>query len=468
MKRYEMIIDSQGVADQSYFEVINPATLEVIAEVPECGVDNLDRALNSAAFAFKTWQKDEGLRVECLKKASQKLFESASFLGKILTTEQGKPLSDATAEILGCGLWFKYYSELEIPREIIQDDDRAFVEVIRKPIGVTAAITPWNFPAILAAWKIAPALRAGNTLVIKPSPFTPITTVEIVKLLSEVFPPGVINVVTGGDALGKALVSHQQVRKVSFTGSIEAGRSVGVTAAGDFKRVTLELGGNDPAIVLQDADINEVSESLFWGAFSNNGQICSAIKRLYVHTSKYEQLVESLATYAKGVKVGNGLDPDVRLGPVNNKPQYERVKTLVEDAKSNGANFVTGGSPLEGPGYFFEPTIVTGIDSGTRLVDEEQFGPVLPVIPFENLDDVIEKANATSFGLSGSVWSKDPDRAREIATRLDCGTSWVNCHIALAPYQPFGGHKESGLGVENGPWGYYGFTDIQVSHQKRR
>jgi len=268
--------------------------------------------------------------------------------------------------------------------------------------------------------------------------------------------------VSGSDALGAWITSHPAVRKISFTGSVATGKKVAMAAAPDLKRITLELGGNDAAIVLDDADPKKVAEKLFWGAFTNTGQVCSAIKRLYVHERVYQPVLDELAAVAKSVKVGDGLQPDSQLGPLNNKMQFDRVNELVEDAKKHGARFVTGGAPLPGGGYFIPPTLVTGIAEGTRLVDEEQFGPALPIMPYRDVEDAVARANGTMYGLSGSVWSSNSERAAEVAGRLDCGTAWVNQHLAVIPNAPFGGAKWSGIGVENGPWGLLGFTELQT------
>jgi acyl-CoA reductase-like NAD-dependent aldehyde dehydrogenase len=369
--------------------------------------------------------------------------------------------------VFAAAIWCQYFANLETPPQIIQDDDNAFVEVVRRPLGVVAAITPWNFPLTLAFWKIAPALLAGNTMVLKPSPFTPLSTLKVGELLRDVLPPGVLNVVSGGDELGAWMTSHPVPRKISFTGSIETGKKVAASAAPDLKRVTLELGGNDPAIVLDDADPGTVAAAIFEGAFSNNGQVCSAIKRVYVPEAMYDDVVDALAARAKATKVGDGTEPDSKLGPINNEPQYERVKELVADALSQGARAAAGGHAMDRPGYFFEPTILAGLTDGTRIVDEEQFGPALPVISYRNEGDVIDRANATHFGLSGSVWSADADRAAAVAAQLECGTAWVNTHLALSPQQPFGGFKWSGVGVENGPWGLAEFTEFQAMHRSK-
>ncbi|HZU79373.1 MAG TPA: aldehyde dehydrogenase family protein [Acidimicrobiales bacterium] len=462
-----MTIGGSPVPTERTFGVRNPASGEVFAEAPDCTREQLDAAMESAAKAYRDWKADEDVRCEALRQMAGLLMGGLGELGPLLTAEQGKPLNDANLEVFGSAMWCGYYADLERPREIVQDDDQALVEVVRRPLGVVAAITPWNFPLSLAFWKIAPALRAGNTLVLKPSPFTPLTTLRAVELLQSALPPGVLNVVSGGDDLGAWMTSHPVPRKVSFTGSIETGKKVAMSAAPDLKRVTLELGGNDPAIVLDDADPAAIADGLFGGAFANNGQVCSAIKRVYVPEAMYDEVVEALADRARRVKVGDGTDPTSKLGPINNAPQFERVKELVSDALARGAKAVAGGKAMDRPGYFFEPTILADVSDGVRIVDEEQFGPALPVVAYRDLDDALERANATHFGLSGSVWGADEERAAEVAGRLEAGTAWVNTHIALQPNQPFGGFKWSGIGVENGPWGLAGFTEIQAVHRSR-
>jgi acyl-CoA reductase-like NAD-dependent aldehyde dehydrogenase len=327
---------------------------------------------------------------------------------------------------------------------------------------VVGAITPWNFPVILACWKIAPALLAGNTLVLKPSPFTPLSSLKMGEVLRDVLPPGVMNVVSGGDDLGKWVCEHPTVRKISFTGSVPTGKKILAGSAPDLKRVTLELGGNDPAIVLGDVDPKAIAEKLFWGAFNNSGQICIAVKRVYAEEKVYQPIVDELAKLAKNVKIGDGLEDDTDLGPINNEPQFRRVNELIDSARSDGAKFVAGGEPVDGPGYFVAPTIVTGLEDGTRLVDEEQFGPVLPIIPVRNAEDALERANRSHFGLGGSVWSADSGLAAKLAGELHCGTGWVNQHGGLSPAAPFGGWKWSGMGRENGTWGLAAFTELQV------
>jgi acyl-CoA reductase-like NAD-dependent aldehyde dehydrogenase len=462
-----MTIGGESVIGSNRFGVINPASGEVHAEAPDCSRAELDLAMDAAAKAYGDWRSDEGARRRLLAQIADRLSSSVDDLAPVLTGEQGKSLADAKREVLRAGNWFKYFSDLEIPREVIQDDEAAIAEVLRRPLGVVAAITPWNFPVTLASWKIAPALLAGNTMVLKPSPFTPLTTLKLGELLREVLPVGVLNVVSGGDELGAWMTSHPIPRKISFTGSVATGKRVAAAAAPDLKRVTLELGGNDPAIVLDDAEPAEIASKLFWGAFSNNGQICSAIKRVYVPEARYDEYVEALAECARDVVVGDGMTEGTQLGPINNKPQFDRVSELVDDALAGGARAVTGGKAMDRPGYFFEPTILADISDGARIVDEEQFGPALPIIAYRDVADAVERANATHFGLSGSVWTSDSDRGAAIAGQLECGTAWVNAHLALAPHQPFGGAKWSGIGVENGPWGLLGFTELQVLYRAK-
>jgi len=467
MSEFVMSIGGESVSAKETFGVVNPATGEVFERAPECARDQLDAAFESARRAFATWRSDEGDRRKALLGIADVLMASAGELAPIITAEQGKPLTDANMEIFGAAIWCQYFANLETAPEVIQDDDSALVQVVRRPLGVIAAITPWNFPLLLAFWKIAPALLAGNTVVIKPSPFTPLSTLKVVELLQAALPAGVVNAVSGGDLLGAQMTSHPVPRKISFTGSVETGKKVALAAAPDLKRVTLELGGNDPAIVLDDADPVVVGKAIFSGAFSNNGQICSAIKRVYVPDSLYDEVVEVLADCAAAVKVGDGTDSESQLGPINNLPQFERVKELVADALNNGATAVTGGGAMDRPGYFFEPTILSGLSDGTRIVDEEQFGPALPVVKYHSLDDAIVRSNATNFGLSGSVWGTDVVRASAVASQLECGTAWINTHLGLAPSQPFGGCKWSGLGVENGKWGLSEFTEVQAFYQSR-
>ncbi|MBH0054818.1 MULTISPECIES: aldehyde dehydrogenase family protein [unclassified Salinibacterium] len=445
----------------SSFSVINPATGRFFAEAPSITAEQLHGVFEVAQSAFATWKRDDNYRREVLREMANAVRNGVSSIAPILTAEQGKPLDVAASELMAAAAWFDYYAELEIPREVIRDDAAGYEEIFRRPLGVVSAITPWNFPIALAVWKIAPALRAGNTVVVKPSQFTPMSTLALGQLFRGIVPDGVLNVVSG--TLGSAMVSDPIPRKVSFTGSTEIGKIVALNAADDLKRVTLELGGNDPAIILPDVNVSEVAETLFWNAFYNNGQLCYAVKRVYAHESIRAELTEALGEIARSVKVDDGTVAGAQLGPINNEPQLSRVAELVEDATSNGARTVAGGSRIDRDGYFFQPTILDNVSDSTRVVAEEQFGPVLPVLSYTDIDDAIKRANKSEYGLTASVWSGDPERAYSIAGELDAGQVSINEHgRGVRPHLPFGGHKWSGVGVENGPWGLHGFTELQV------
>ena len=461
---YQMTIGGEMMTAEQTFGVINPVTGEVFDEAPDCSEKQLDASMNAAERAFSIWRQDVAPRREALQACAAALRSSVDDLAPVLTREQGKPLARAASEVKSAAKLFQRTAELDIPVDVVTNSDRVRVEVYRRPHGVVAAITPWNYPVSLAALKIAPALLAGNTVVLKPSPFTPLATLKVGEILRGVLPPGVLNIVSGGDSLGVLMTTHPAVRKISFTGSVATGKLVAAAAVPDLKRVTLELGGNDPAIVLPDVAPGDVASQLFWGAFENCGQVCSAIKRVYVPAGKYKQYLEALAVVAAAAVVGDGLDKATQIGPINNAQQFERVNELVDDAKRHGARVIHGGARIGDRGYFYAPTIVGDVTDGIRLVDEEQFGPVLPIVPYNEVDDAVARANATHFGLSGSVWSSDVDRASDVACRLECGTAWVNQHMSILPDAPFGGVKWSGIGVENGPLGLLEFTQIQTLH----
>jgi acyl-CoA reductase-like NAD-dependent aldehyde dehydrogenase len=467
MTKFTMTIDGQAVTSPGTLKVINPATGEVFAEVPDCTREQLDLAMGSAQRAFHDWKDDYAKRRAVMYACADALEANAEELGRLATMEQGMPLAAGTGSVMGAARNFRYYADLDIPRITVQDDDAALIEIVRRPIGVIAAIKPWNVPIGMAVNTIAPAFRAGCTVVLKPSPFTPVVTVRMGEILRDLVPAGVLNIVSGGNELGQWMTEHPVPRGVSFTGSIATGKKVNVAAAADLKRVLLELGGNDAAIVLPDADPADVAEKLFWPAFRNSGQICMAVKRVFVPEELQEPVVEALAAKARSVKVGNGLDEGVELGPINNEPQFERVKGLVAEAIEQGAVAAAGGHPIEGDGYFFEPTILTNLAEGARIVDEEQFGPALPILTYRTVPEAIERANATNYGLGASVWSADPLRAAEVAEQLEAGTVWVNTHMQLSHDAPFTGMKWSGLGSEMGLWSIYAYTDPQTVYRTR-
>ncbi|WP_245567485.1 aldehyde dehydrogenase family protein [Nocardia vinacea] len=464
---YSMTVNGKDVHTSDTFGVENPATGRVFAQAPDCSPAQLDDALQAATDAFPRWREDIATRRTALLAAAARIEEVAEEIAPLLTLEQGKPLPDARFELQVVALSLRSTAALDVPQQVISDDDAQRIELLAQPMGVVALITPWNFPLGLAALKLAPALLAGNTVVLKPSPYTPLSSLALGVALRDVLPPGVFNVITGRDPLGARLVVHPVPRKVSFTGSIATGKRVALAAVSDLKRLTLELGGNDAAILLDDIDLDLYADPIFWAAFANNGQLCVAIKRLYVPRARYAEVVDAMADRARSVKVADGMSPGAQLGPLATGPQFARVQELVAEALANGATAAAGGRPLDGDGYFFAPTILRDLDAGVRVVDEEQFGPVLPVMPYDDVEDALARANATCYGLNGSVWSADPERAAALATRLECGTSWVNTHGALRPDVPMGGHKLSGLGVEGGLPGLLSFTQAKVLHIMR-
>ena len=459
---YSMLINGEMIASEKTFPVLNPSTENIITHAPDCTQEQLETAVRAAKHALISWGIDCGARRAVLEECAGIIRANVEILARILSEEQGKTLVAATGEVMGSAAWFSYTAGLEIPVEIIKDDELARVEVHRKPVGVVAGIVPWNYPLMLAAWKIAPALLAGNTALIKPSPYTPLTTLKFADLIKDIVPAGVLNILSGGDELGKWMTAHPVIRKISFTGSSKAGRHVALAAANDFKRVTLELGGNDPAIVFPGVDVKAIAQKLYDKSFDNSAQICAAIKRIYLHESIYDDILTEMVSIAQKAKVGNGLDPEVTMGPINNLMQFERVQMLVNDAKEHCGKIATGGNRIGTVGYFYEPTIVTGLSDDSRLVAEEQFGPVIPVLSFADEATVIDRANNTNFGLSASVWTGNEEQARRVAPQLQVGTVWINQHLSIIPQAPLCGVKESGVGVENGPWGLYSFTDIQT------
>ena len=462
MKGYNLLINGEMVAGTSTMPVLNPATEELLTDCPRSSEEQLNQAVQAAKNAFSSWSQTQiQERKEIVLKIADIVEANAQELAQILTEEQGKPIGDATGEVYGMAAFCRYFASLDLPVKLIEDSDGRKVEAHRTPLGVVGAIVPWNFPLILLAFKLPPALIAGNTIVIKPAPTTPLSTLRVAELIKDVAPPGVINVITDLNDLGAALTAHPDVRKISFTGSTATGAKVMAGAAGLLKRITLELGGNDAGIVLNDVDPKEAAPKLFNSAFQNTGQVCIAMKRLYVHEDIYDEMCDELATLANETVIGNGLEQGTKLGPLNNKMQFDKVKELIEEAKTDG-NVIAGGEVPDQPGYFIRPTIVRDIKEGSRLVDEEQFGPVLPVMKFSDEKDAVDRANATQWGLGGSVWSSDLDKAYALAEKMEAGTIWINKHSELDPTIPFGGSNQSGLGKELGAEGLEEFTQLKI------
>ncbi|MBU6372392.1 MAG: aldehyde dehydrogenase family protein [Alphaproteobacteria bacterium] len=464
---YVMTIGGRSVAGGATIDVVNPATGEVFAQAPDCTKAQLDEAVATAKAAFKSWRAVPiEQRQAAVRKAGDILLAHADELARLFTREQGRPVDAAKQEIQGAAMWLHAVAAMSPPTHVVEDSPQQFIETRYVPLGVICAIAPWNFPVTLAMWKVAPALVAGNTMVLKPSPFTPLCTLKIGELFRDVFPPGVLNIISGGDELGPMMTSHPGFAKISFTGSTATGKRVMESAAKDLKRVTLELGGNDAAIVLPDVDLDDVAQKIFFGAFFNTAQICVATKRLYVHESVYDGLRDRLLAIAGAVKVGDGTEQGAVLGPIQNKRQYDRVMNLLEDAKANKLTLLQGAGVPE-KGYFIPVTIVDNPPEESRVVQEEAFGPILPMLKFKDIDDVIDRANASDYGLAGAVWSKDVTKAMEIARRMETGTVWVNQNLQLRPDTPFAGHKQSGFGVENGMEGLLEYMVPQAVYVAR-
>lgn len=467
---FYMLIDGELVSSPDTVAVINPANQSVVGQAPNCSSEQLDAAVAAARRAQPAWaSRTIDDRREILSAFADAVLQNIDDLKRVLTLEQGKPLSDSWYEIDYSANHLKSTLKLDLPVAVAEDSPERRVETRRVPLGVVGAIAPWNFPITLSLSKLGPALMAGNTMVLKPSPFTPLATLRMGELAQKILPPGVLNIVSGDDGLGRMITEHEGIDKISFTGSTQTGRKVMQSASSTLKRVTLELGGNDAAIVLPDVDVDAIAPQLFWMAFHNAGQICVAIKRLYVHKDVYEPLKNALVAYAGTVKMGDGLEDGMQIGPMNNKAQFDRVKQLIAECREQGQVFALGGHDLGGPGFFIPVTIIDNPPVTARIVREEQFGPVLPMIPFEDLEDVVAQANDTEFGLGGSVWSADEERAISIASRIACGTAWVNGPQYTTASAPFGGHKQSGIGVEGGVEGLVEYTSPQtiVVHKSR-
>ena len=466
---YRMTINGRLETAAATFDTINPATEEVLAPVPDAGRDQLDAAIAAARAAFPAWSARPLAERQALVAAIGDAIERhGEDFKRLLTLEQGKARAGAEWEIGGSVIWCREIATQSLPDLLVEDSEDRRVETRHVPLGVIGGITPWNFPVLLAIWKIAPALVAGNTMVLKPSPYTPLCTLKLGELCRDILPPGVLNIVSGGNELGAWLTTHPDVRKISFTGSTATGRHIMAASSGNLKRVTLELGGNDPAIVLPDVDVKATAKALFWAAFQNSAQFCVAAKRLYIHADIYDDLAAALVDYARTVKVGDGSQQGTDLGPIQNRMQFDKLKDLLSDAHQRGHHFLLGGEVTAEKGYFVPVTIIDNPPEDSRVVVEEAFGPVLPLLKFDDIDDVVRRANDTDYGLAASVWSADIEKAREIAGRIETGTVWINEIHSFSPHIAFGGHKQSGIGIENSLEGLAEYTNVQTIYTTRR
>lgn len=462
--KYVNVINGQRRDSATTAPVYNPATGAAFAEVPVASQADLDDAVAAAAAAFPGWSGTPLAERQAIVSAiGDRLEEHAEEFLALLTAEQGKPRPMAEWEVYGSIAWFREIAKQELPEEVLEDTPERKVISRYTPLGVVGAIVPWNFPILLAVWKIAPALVSGNTIIVKPSPFTPLCDLKLVELVQDLLPPGVLSALSGDDELGKWMTAHSGISKIAFTGSTETGRHVMASAAGTLKRVTLELGGNDPAIVLGDVDPKKVAPQIFWAAFQNNAQFCNAAKRIYIHEDVYDAVRDELVEFARSVVVGDGSLPDTQLGPIQNKPQLEKVTEYFDDCKANGYTFALGGEiDTESDGWFVPVTLVDNPPEDSRLVAEEPFGPILPLLKWSDENDVIARANDTVWGLGATVWGDDLEAIERIGRQIEAGTVWLNEVHQYSPHQVFGGHKQSGIGAENSLHGLAEYTNHQT------
>lgn len=458
----KLLINGMLVDGAQKLAVVNPANGTAFAQAERADEAQLNQAVAAAKAAFPRWSglsfEDRGTYLTRLADGLQEIQDD---LARLVTSEQGKPLQQAQAEVMGGIYQLRHYAAQRIEPLTIRENETARIVEHRTPLGVVAAVTPWNFPFLMVTQKIGPALITGNTVVAKPAPTTPLSALAIAGVAAEIFPAGVVNFIVDDNDLGSALTGHEDVAKITFTGSTGTGRKVSAAGASTLKRLTLELGGNDAAIVLDDVSPAEIAPRLFGGAMVNAGQVCLAIKRVYAPASLYDELCDELAKLARDAVVDDGDKQGTQIGPVQNRMQYEKVLAYLDDARANGT-VIAGGEALDRGGYFIAPTIVRDISDDAAVVREEQFGPVLPVIKYNDIDDAIERANNSDYGLGGTVWGKDIDRATEVAMKIDAGTVWVNKHLDITFDIPFGGSKQSGIGREGGDEGLAAFTQAHI------
>lgn len=449
-RNFYSLVNGSLVHHGSKLKIINPATQGSAGSAIIPGVNILQQAIDAADRAFTSWRAEPWtVRSDLLLALADVLRKNVEELARLLTTEQGKPLRQARSETASCAEFLEHCSGLELRPIVLNNQPEAYAEQFFVPYGIVAGIVPWNFPLEAAISKIGPAIITGNSIIIKPAPTTPLATLRFGELIKEVVPPGLIQIIADDGSLGPELVSHPSVAKISFTGSPASGKAVMTSAARGLKRLSLELGGNDPAIVFDDVDPNRVAQAIFKAAFLNSGQVCTAIKRVYVHQSIADRFCECLGDLARTAVVGSGLEDNVTVGPLQNKGQFDKVLQYLDEAEKVGRIVAGGKAPALG-GYFINPTIVTDISDEASLVKDEQFGPILPVLTFTDVDDVVRRANATPYGLTASVWSADRDLASRVARQLDFGTVWVNKHLEFNLDYPFSPCKESGFGTEGG------------------
>ncbi|KAM0354384.1 hypothetical protein ACHAPU_001428 [Fusarium lateritium] len=461
---YVQIINGKSAPTDKTRRGINPANLQEKPPVPIATKENLDQAVDAAKKAFKSWSRVpwEERKKKIIAWGDAVEAQKKDF-ADLLLSEQGKPIPQASGEVDAAVAWIRGQASIDLPEEVVEDSETRKIVTRYTPLGVAAAIVPWNFPLMLAAAKIAPALLTGNVIIVKPSPFTPYCGLKLVELAQQFFPPGVVQSLSGDDSLGPWITAHPGIDKISFTGSTQTGKLVMQSAAKTLKRVTLELGGNDAAVVFPDVDIDSVAGKVAGLAFLNSGQICLNVKRVYVHESIYEKFRDAVVKHVKNYQVGDGSKEDTSHGPIQNEMQYNRVKTFFDDIEKQGWKVAAGGKfdPSPKDGYYITPTVIDNPPDNSRIVVEEPFGPIMPLLSWKDEEEVIERANDTRLGLGASVWSANLETAERVARSLDAGMVWVNNHFDITPMAPFGGHKESGIGAEWGVNGLKGFCNVQ-------
>ncbi|KAF2212637.1 hypothetical protein CERZMDRAFT_40860 [Cercospora zeae-maydis SCOH1-5] len=443
-------------------DVINPATEEKIASVPIATREVLDEAVEHAQKAFESWSQTSWQeRAKLIKAVGEEYKTMSNDIVELLVLEQGKATAFAKGEVDLVNEWFERQPSMEIKEKVVWENEETKAIEQYVPLGVTAGIVPWNFPVLLMIWKIIPAVLTGNTIIIKPSPFTPLCDVRCVELFNRHLPPGVVQIVLGDDSLGPWVTEHPKIRKISFTGSTATGRLVAKSCSATLKRVTLELGGNDACIVLPDVDIEKVAPTILLSAFFNSGQVCHASKRIYVHEDIFDKLSQALVHAAKQAGVGPGQNEGVMYGPLNNRQVYEKVSEFFADSQQNGHDFLTGGQIPEGPGFFAPLTLVNNPPETSRLVQEEPFGPIVPLLKWNDDKDVIKRVNDSSWGLGATIYGTDLARVEKLARQVEAGVVWTNTMMQQHPEVPFGGFKGSGVGCENGEAGLKGWCQVR-------
>jgi len=455
-------IDGAAIATE-YEDVINPATGAPFHQSPAATPAEIDAAVAAARRAQPAWAAlswDE--RDAYIGKLADAIEANVDYLSVLNTLEQGMNVASSRGGVMGTVASLRIIASVRAPDSVLADTDTNLITQRWCPLGVVGAIAPWNAPLILGMQKVVTALIGGNTIVLKPSELTPLCTLEVGRLARDILPAGVFNVIGGGRAVGAALVSHKGLDKVSFTGSTATGIHIARQSSEFLRPITLELGGNDAAILLSDGAIDKMIDAIVRIGLANRGQFCAAIKRLYVPSAVYEQVCEAVTAAAARITIGDGLDPANEMGPIQNKAQFDKICGFVEDAKAAGGKVLIGGEPLDREGYFYPPTVFAGLSDGTRLVDEEQFGPIIPIIPYDDLDDVIAKVNSGPYGLTGSIWTADLPHGAKVAARLNVGTGWVNQHGAFDPRYPFPLIKNSGMGTDWADHGVKGSMRLQV------